>query len=332
MGSVKKVAFGAAFLFVLGILIWQAMTAAGNPNPIAARPGSSAAVMDIGVLVFREGLECILVLAAITAGLNRSNKLEGREGSAIATGAGIGFVATLLTWFIAVAVMDDLSNHISALQLQAVTGLLAIAVLLVVMNWFFHRLYWTNWISLHNKKKHSLFKQAGGGKLAMSSVFVGLALLGFTSFYREGVEVVLFLQGYRLRMGGQTVLRGVCVGLALTIAVGALTFVAHRKLPYKRMLVITGVLLGAVLLVMVGEQVQEMQLARWLPTTELPALSQVFPAWAGLWLSLFPNLEGLVAQSVAAIIVVGSYFVAQKRKPAARQVLSKQPAPHYSAR
>jgi high-affinity iron transporter len=329
MGSVKKVAIGAALLLVLGILVWQATTAAGDPNPMAARAGSSAAVMDIGVLVFREGLECILVLAAITAGLNRSNK---GEESAIATGAGMGFVATVLTWFIAVAVMDDLSHHISALQLQAVTGLLAIAVLLVVMNWFFHRLYWTNWISLHNKKKHSLLQQADAGTLAKSSVLAGLALLGFSSFYREGVEVVLFLQGYRLRMGGHAVLRGVCVGLALTIAVGALTFVAHRKLPYKRMLVITGVLLGGVLLVMVGEQVQEMQLAHWLPTTELPALAQVIPAWAGLWLSLFPNLEGLVAQLLAALVVVGSYFVAKKRKPTARQVLSEQPAPHSFAR
>lgn len=68
MGNVKKVAFGAAFLFVLGIL-----TAARNPNPRAPRLGSSAAVLDIGVLVFREGLECILVLAAITAGLNHSD-------------------------------------------------------------------------------------------------------------------------------------------------------------------------------------------------------------------------------------------------------------------
>jgi high-affinity iron transporter len=329
MGSMKRVALGAALSVVLGVLIWQGMAAAGNPNPVTARPGSSAAIMDIGVLVFREGLECILVLAAITAGLNRSN---GREGSAIATGAGVGFGATLVTWFIAVAVMDDLGNHISALQLQAATGLLAIAVLLVVMNWFFHRLYWTNWISLHNKKKHSLLQQAEGRNLAKASVFLGLGLLGFTSFYREGVEVVLFLQGYRLRMGGQAVFRGVCVGLALTIAVGALTFVAHRKLPYKRMLVITGVLLGGVLLVMVGEQVQEMQLAHWLPTTELPALSRVFPAWAGLWFSLFPTVQGLIAQSMAAIIVIGSYFVAQKHKTTTRPALAKPPAPRYSAR
>lgn len=37
---------------------------------------------------------------------------------------------------------------------------------------------------------------------------------------------------------------------------------SHRHLPYRRMLVATGVLLGVVLLVMVGEEAQEMQRAR----------------------------------------------------------------------
>ena len=95
----------------------------------------------------------------------------------------------------------------------------------------------------------------------------GLGVLGFTSLYREGFEVVLFLQSYRLRMGGGVVLAGVAAGLVLTAIVAVLTFIAHRKLPYRRMLVFTGIMLGVVLLVMVGEQAQEMQLAHWLPTT-----------------------------------------------------------------
>lgn len=48
------------------------------------------------------------------------------------------------------------------------------------------------------------------------------------------------------------------------------------------MLVVTGVMLGVVLLVMVGEQAQEMQLARWIPTTEIPWLSGLMPGWMGL--------------------------------------------------
>jgi high-affinity iron transporter len=224
--------------------------------------------------------------------------------------------------------MDDLSKHVSALQIQAATGLLAIVVLLIVMNWFFHKLYWTGWISMHNRKKNDLLQNAGGSTSSASKVFSGLALLGFSSVYREGVEVVLFLQSYRLRLGDQTVLRGVVIGLLLTAAVGILTFVAHRKLPYRRMLVITGVLLGAVLLVMVGEQVQEMQLAHWLPTTEMPALARRVPAWMGLWFSVFPNVEGLIAQAVACVLVLGSYFVAKQpkagddKRPATKQVPS----------
>jgi high-affinity iron transporter len=65
------------------------------------------------------------------------------------------------------------------------------------------------------------------------------------------------------------VLQGVAIGLALTAAVGWVTFVLQERLPYRRMLIATGVLLGVVLLVMVGESVQEMQLAGWLPGTSL---------------------------------------------------------------
>jgi high-affinity iron transporter len=320
MRVVKWLASGAALLLVLGILLWQAIAVSGNPDPLSVQPNSSAAILDIGVLVFREGLECILVLAAITAGLSRSGQ---GYGSSIAGGAGIGLGATLVTWSLAVSIMDDLSKHISALQIQAATGLLAIIVLLVVMNWFFHKFYWTGWISMHNKKKNDLLQHASGGS-STSKVFSGLALLGFSSVYREGVEVVLFLQSYRLKLGEQPVLRGVYIGLLLTAAVGVLTFVAHRKLPYRRMLVVTGVLLGVVLLVMVGEQVQEMQLAHWLPSTNLPLLAQRMPSWMGLWFSVFPNIEGLIAQCVAAALVLGSYFVARKPKTATNRSSTKR--------
>jgi high-affinity iron transporter len=89
----------------------------------------------------------------------------------------------------------------------------------------------------------------------------GFVLLGFTSLYREGFEVVLFLQSYRLKRGGRIVLYGVLLGLLFSGIVAVLTFLAHRRLPYRRMLILTGVMLGAVLLVMVGEEAQEMQLA-----------------------------------------------------------------------
>ena len=272
---------------------------------------AGAGVLNIAVLVFREGLECVLVLAAITAGMNRDRSVSARP---IMAGVTAGMMATLGTWVAAVRIMNDLSQSISALALQASTGLLAVAVLLVVMNWFFHKVYWTGWISIHNERKRELLARAATAQTTKMGLVAGLALLGFTSFYREGFEVVLFLQSDRLRLGNGPVFLGAGLGLVFATGMALLTFVAHRKLPHRRMLVFTGILLGIVLIVMVGEQVQEMQLAGWIPATTILALDHAIPNWMGMWLSIFPTVETLGAQCSAAGLVLGSYFVASRSR------------------
>jgi hypothetical protein len=62
---------------------------------------------------------------------------------------------------------------------------------------------------------------------------------------------------------------------------------------------------------MVGEQAQEMQLAHWIPTTQIPALGSVIPGWMGLWFAVFPTVETLAAQALAAVLVIGSYYGAR---------------------
>ena len=265
-----------------------------------------ARVLDITVLVFREGLECILVVAALTANMVGARRSYQKP---VAAGLSLGVLATLATWLIAVRIIDSLTESMPALQVQAATGLLAIVVLLVVMNWFFNKVYWTGWISMHSRRKQQLIREPRSA----ARVWWGLALLGFSSLYREGFEIVLFLQSYRLRLGTTPVIYGVGIGLLLTATVGVLTFIAHRRLPYRRMLVLTGVMLGLVMLVMVGEQAQEMQLARWLPTTPIGFLQGAIPSWMGLWFAVFPTAETLGAQLIAAAVVVGSYFLAREQ-------------------
>jgi high-affinity iron transporter len=294
----------------VAVLVWQGILSPGNPNPLAAQTSRPAAVFDIAVLVLREGLECILVLAAITAGLIGDRQ---KYRQPVAVGAGIGLVATLVTWGIAVRILDDISGKVSALQLQAATGLLAVVVLLIVMNWFFHKMYWTGWISLHNRRKRELFERSRTEATSSKLVF-GMALLGFSSFYREGVEVVLFLQSYRLRLGNEPVYLGVLLGATLAGVVAVFTFIAQQKLPYRKMLVSTGVLLGLVLLVMAGEQAQEMQLAHWLSNTPVSWLVGRIPGWMSLWFSVYPTVETLAAQAFALVAVLGSYLVAERSK------------------
>src|SRR5919109_4729635 len=183
----------AAALFVIGMLIWQGITAQGAPDPMRPNPTPTVAFLDIGVLVFREGLECILVLAAITASMTGAKRAHRRP---VAAGAAIAFAATLITWMIAVRIVDALGENMRALDLQAATGLLAVIVLLVIMNWFFHKIYWGGWIRAHNRRRKALLENARAAEISQSRLWWGLILLGFTSLYREGFEVVLFLQSY----------------------------------------------------------------------------------------------------------------------------------------
>jgi high-affinity iron transporter len=295
-------------LIVVGVLIWQGVTAKGAPDPTQPHTSKTVALLDIAVLVFREGLECILVLSAITASMVGDHHIHRRP---VAAGAAVGFIATLITWAIAVSIVSNLAQSIPALDLQAATGLLAVLVLLVVMNWFFHKVYWGGWIGLHNRKKKDLLNKADDSGISERRLVLGLGLLGFASLYREGFEVVLFLQSYYLQMGGTIVLGGALVGVLLSGLVAILAFVAHSRLPYRKLLVSTGVMLGFVLLIMVGEQAQEMQLAKWIPTTKIGAIENFTPDWMGVWFSVYPTVETLVAQMLAAILVIGSYYAAR---------------------
>jgi len=299
MGATTAVVI--ACLMVVAVLVWQGITAHGNPDPTVPGISHAAVILDTGILVFREGLEAILVLAALTASLVRT---EEGYWKPVALGAGASFLASIATWFIVVAVISSINAP--ALHIQAATGLLAIAVLLVIMNWFFHKIYWTGWITHHNRRKKNLMGNPAGNS---SALFRGLVLLGFTSVYREGFEVVLFLQSMRLQAGSQVVLEGVLIGLALTSIVAVATFVAHYRLPYKKMLVLTGVMLGAVLIVMVGESVQEMQQAGWCSAT---SVGIQMPDWLNTWFAIFPTAESLGSQLFAAIFVVGSYYLARR--------------------
>src|SRR5262249_7728701 len=86
-------------------------------------------------------------------------------------------------------------------------------------------------------------------------------------------------------------------------------FTLQRKLPYKKMLVVTGIMIGFVLLTMVGNTVHVMQVVGWVPITPIIGLN--LPLWMGQWFGLFATWQGIGAQIAAAGFVIGSYFWAE---------------------
>ncbi len=259
-------------------------------------------ITNAALIVFREGLEAILIIAAIMASMVGANR---RLREPIARGALLALPASALLFVVSVLVLDELSQY--GEKLEAIVGLVAIGVLLLVLNWFFHRVYWTEWIAGHRKRSKALAGAAAGGAVAGATV-LGLYVLGFTSVFREGFETVLFLQALQLEAGTGIVLAGVTLGLVGVAAVGAITFKLEQRLPYKKMLVVTGVLIALVLVVMVGNTARTLQGVGWLSITPIDV---ELPLWMGTWLGVFPTWETIGAQLGAFAFVVGSYFLAE---------------------
>ncbi|HTZ85307.1 MAG TPA: FTR1 family protein [Solirubrobacteraceae bacterium] len=259
-------------------------------------------VANGAIIVFREGLEAILILAAITASFVGARRHLRRP---VLIGALAGVLVTALTWIVAQVLLHMLGD--GGLKLQAVTGLIAIAVLLLITNWFFHRVYWSEWISRFNRRRKAIerFDRVG----FLSGQVLGLVLLGLSSVYREGLETVLFLQALQTSAGLGAAALGAGIGLGATLIVGVITFKVQRKLPFKRMLILTGVLIALVLAVMVGTTVHNMQGIGWLPTTTTSF--DVSIDWS-MWLGVYPTWEGIGAQLGALVFVLGSYFAARE--------------------
>ena len=267
--------------------------------------GRGTVVTNAAIIVFREGLEAVLILAAVMASLRGAAGRTQRRPMLI--GALLALVASAITFVLAQTVLTELSRY--GEKLEAIVGLIAIAVLLVVLNWFFHRVYWTGHISKFHKRRRRLAGMAAGGLISAQAI--GFVLLGFSTVYREGFETVLFLQALELNSGLVVVLEGVALGAVAVAAVAIATFVMERKLPYKKMLIVTGVLLTVVLAIMVGKTARTMQGVGWIPITPIDI---DVPYWAGIWLGFFPTVETVLAQIGSVVFVIGSYMLAERLK------------------
>jgi high-affinity iron transporter len=268
----------------------------------AGKSTPTIVISNSAIIVFREGLEAVLILASLLASLRTLEERKFRRP--IVIGALLAFVATGLTWWAANALLQTMLPL--GERLEAIVSLIAIGVLLVITNWFFHKVYWTGWMANFHSKKRTLI---GGVAVVTISQTAGLVILGFTSIYREGFESVLFMQSLVLEAGLSIVLQGVALGLLGVAVVGVITFTLQRKLPYKKMLIVTGVMIGFVLLTMVGNTVHVMQVVGWLPISPIIGLN--LPLWMGQWLGLFATWQGIGLQIAAAVFVIGSYFWAE---------------------
>ena len=148
----------AAVAVVTGVVYLMATASTGPVDPTeVAHPQSHATVVfNAAMIVFREGLEAVLIFAAVTASFVGAQRARRRP---VVGGAAVAFAATVLTWFVAQALLDVASPL--GPRLEGITGFLAIVVLLIVLNWFVHKVYWSGWIGRHHRQRRPCWRGRG---------------------------------------------------------------------------------------------------------------------------------------------------------------------------
>src|SRR3954470_14348938 len=123
--------WGAAALIVSGLVYLMATAKTGpvDPSEVRGQQSHTTVMFNSAIIVFREGLEAILIFAAVTASMVGSNARHRRP---VTSGAVAAFGAAVLTWFLVQALLSAASGL--GPRLEAITGFVAIVVLLIVLN------------------------------------------------------------------------------------------------------------------------------------------------------------------------------------------------------
>lgn len=252
------------------------------------------------LILLREGLEAILVLAAILAFLRNTGQQSAVRSVNI--GWGLALVAGFATWALAAYVIDV--GGAQRELLEGCTALFAAVMVLWLGVWMHDRRHAAAW---QDYIKSSLL--SGGGRF-------GFAMLAFFSVYRELFEVILFYETLWLQAGPaghQAVLAGGATALVLLVGLAWVILRGSAKLPLSLFFSINAALLCALSVVFAGHGVKALQEAGVLGTR--PVLFFEFD-----WLGIHADAYSLSAQAVALLAIVvlyGRSRIAEKRRAAA---------------
>jgi len=202
-------------------------------------------------------------------------------------------------------------------MLEAITALIAVAMLFYVSFWLIARL---------DQRRRLEFLQARVWKAASVGSAASLAFIGFTAVYREGFETVLFYQALAFFAEGLelwVVLGAVAAVVALGV-IGYMILKLGRRLPLKPMLMVSASILLILSVAFVGNAVRALQEADKIGVTPVSSSLARPPIFVAELTGIHPTREGLTAQAVLLLIyLLGClYMFAWRplRRPAAAGV------------
>lgn len=241
-------------------------------------------------IIFREGLEAVLVITALF-GYLRTGMRSARQH--VLRGVGLAFVATLISWIVLRFLVRI--APVGRELLEAIITFIAVGVLFWVSFWLVSRLDRQRWMEFLNAQAWAAM--ANGNAL-------GLVSLGFVAVYREGFETALFYE-VLLSLSRRSELFVLYGFLAGTLALGAVAWLLLRggqRLPIRTFMSLAVAIVLLLSVAFIGKAMQNLQEAGFASATSLIGVFPRLPRPIAEFTGIHPTVETLAAQAVLLVV------------------------------
>ena len=276
--------------------------ASGNVNGFTKLVTSSAG--QAFLILIREGLEALLVVAAVIAYLVKSGNKRFAKWiylGVVAGLAGSGLVAVLFTF------LFGGSGPIQEIS-EGVCALIATLMLLWTSNWMLNKSSveaWNNYI--RNKTEAAVAgaqsKVESGQRLGLGMI-ASLAMLSFLAVFREGAETVIFYESiYSMSQDAHGMWIGGLAAAAVLIVIFLILRFTSVKIPIGPFFLVTSIVMAALVVIFAGGGIHALIEGDLIEGTYLSTVP------TNDWIGLYPYVETITAQVIAAIAVVVLFVV-----------------------
>ncbi|GGA36039.1 FTR1 family iron permease [Paenibacillus physcomitrellae] len=251
---------------------------------------TSYSAWDAALVMLREGLEAILVVAALLAFAKRANNRPARKfiWSGAVTGLVLsGLLAVLLTF----AVSQAASGSTRELT-EGLTGLFAVVMMLTIGAWLHGKSSTKAWNAYISKQV--------GGAIARGSLWSLFTLSGL-AILREGAETTIFYIGMAPSISPAELVLGIAGALAALVVLGYCIIRFSSRLPIRPFFLTATVLIYYLVVRFLGESLHALQIAGKLPAHSESGLPTVG------WLGVYPTWETIIPQVLLVAWIVYSF-------------------------
>ena len=284
----------------------------GGSDEMSSGSGWGVFLSVLG-LTLREGLEAILIVAALIAYLTKTNNLKYVKGVYI--GALLGVLASIILAIIFNIIAQRFGADSSGMGQEIFEGcgmFLAVIVLFYVSNWMLSKSEVEVWNHYIQSKVESSITRGSAMALVFSS---------FLAVAREGAELIIFFQGMRENISNNPAF--MWGGLACAIVVLAIVYVLITKmsvrLPLKPFFTFTSILMFVLCISFIGKGVYEFQEADVIGRTIIPWMN----GFTVDVLGIYDRVETLLPQVILLIITIVTVIVQLRRNKIKRAELER---------